>query len=290
MMKHKLIFGIAVVCLLAAAVVYLGLGPRLAPVVVHASSGGSFDPSVALENTNSGSTGGMAQYGAAEQTSTSLSSTQQAVTNWNTYIGDRADWYLPSSDVTTIADADWNARQTGSPKITAGQLASAANQLIANTLAQMSASQQETLFNQYAFVSTPNGGDSTVASVGVSYTNWPDPNVSATQNSNGTWTVTVSANEFSSLKSFFQQHAPAMMSSGSNFYPGEAVIVFYSAATADLGYGGSFASSMSQIYGAMTGLYPGSYPFGESGYVSKRPLGTFLTQTNLNQLFSSLGF
>ncbi len=144
---------------LAAIALYFGPGRGAAPSVVQASSGGSFDPSVALENTNSGSTGGMAQYGTAEQVSTSLSATQQAVNNWNGYIGSRADWYFSSSDVTTIADADWNARQAGSPTITASQMASAANQLIVNTLATMSASNQESLFNQYAYVSSPNGGD-----------------------------------------------------------------------------------------------------------------------------------
>ncbi len=81
-----------------------------------------------------------------------------------------------------------------------------------------------------------------------------------------------------------------MVSSGSNFYPGEAMLVFYSAATGDLGYGGSFTTNMSQIYGAMTGLYPGTYPFGDGGYTCKRPLNAFLTEANLGQLFSSLGF
>lgn len=289
MRKTTLIPTMALVCI-AAAAMYIGLAAQLAPQAARASSNGSFDPSVALENTNTGGTGGMAQYAESEQTSTSLSSTQQAVTNWNNYVSERTGWYFSSSEVTTIADADWNARQAGSPAVNASQLATAANQLIANTLAQMNASQQDSLFSQYAFVSTPNGGDPTVASAGVSYTNWPDPDVSVTQNSNGTWTVTVSPDEFSSLKSFFQQYAPGMMSSGSDFYPGEAMIVFYSAATADRGYGGSFTSDMSQIYAAMTGLSPGSYPFGGSGYISRRPLSTFLTQTNISQLFSSLGF
>jgi hypothetical protein len=232
----------------------------------------------------------MAQYAASEQNSTSLSETQQAVSNWNSYVGSRADWYFSSGDVTTIADADWNARQSGPPAITASQIASAANQLIANTLASMSESQQESLFQQYAYVNTPNGGDPQMGLSGSAYTNWPDPDVSATQNPNGTWSVTVSANEFSSLKSFFQQYAPGTMSSGSNFYPGEAMIVFYSAATCDLGYGGAFTSNMAQAFGADTGLYPGNYPFGVSGYICKRPINTFLTENNLSQMLSSLGF
>jgi hypothetical protein len=280
MRKTTFIIGTALVCLVAAAM-YPGFGSRSAPTVVLASSGGSFDPSVALEDNGSGSGGGMAQYAAAEQTSTSLTDTQQAVANWNNYIGGRANWYFSSGDVTTIADADWNARQAGSPTITASQIASAASQVINNTLSTMSVSQQQSMFDQYAYVMTAQGKFGT---------DWADPNVSAAQNSNGTWSVSVSPNEFSSLKSFFQQYAPGMMSPGSNFYPGEAMIVFYAAATCDRGYGGTFVTGMASLYDETTGLASGSYPFGDSGYVCRRPLQDFLTEPNLSQVFSDLGF
>ena len=232
----------------------------------------------------------MAQYAAAEQNASSESASVQAVRDWNAYIDGRAGWDLSASDVTTIGDADWNARQAGSPTIAAQQIANAATQIINNTLSTMSASQQESTFEQYEYLTTPIAIDPPYVTQGTFAANWADPIVTATQNGSGTWTVSVSADEFSSLKSFFQQEAPGMMSAGSNFNPGEAMIVLYSAATCDRGYGNGFTSDMAGLYATSTGLTPGTLPFGSSGYVCRRPVGTFLTESDLSQLFSDLGF
>lgn len=279
-MTRRKLTGTGIALALLAASACLALAYLAHPATAVAASEGGFNPSVALEDGTSGSSGGMAQYAVAEEDSASLSETQQAVSNWNNYVGGRANWYFTSSEVTTIADADWNARQAGAPAITASGIANAVTQIINGTLSAMTASEQQNLFNEYSYVTTADGPFAT---------DWASPNVAASQNSNGTWTVSVSPNEFSSLKSFFQEYAPGMMSSGSSFYPGEAMIVVYSAATCDRGYGDSFVSGMANLYAATTGLAPGSYPFGDSGYVCRRPLQDFLTQSNINQLFSDLG-
>jgi len=224
----------------------------------------------------------MAPYGAAELSSTSPSSDLQALTSWNNYINARCAWSLPSAELGRLANADYNERQAGSPTITAQQLANAMTSIINLTLSTMSASQQQALFNQYIAIAVPNG---------QLYVNSPDPNVSATQNSDGTWTVSVSAAEFSGRKGFFQQYAPDMVSSSSNFYPGEAIMVMYSLAAGDMGYGDSFITSATQLVGNATGVsMSGQLLYGNSGYMIRRPLGTFLTTTNIDQFFSDLGF
>ncbi len=227
--------------------------------------------------------GGMAQYGAAELSSTSASSDLQAMTNWNNYINARCAWSLSSSDLSRLATADYSARQTGTPTITPQQLASAITSVINSTLSTMSASQQQSLFNQYASIAVPN--------IGQFGLNTADPNVSAIQNGNGTWTISVAPAEFGGRKSFFQQYAPDMVSSSSNFYPGEAVMVMYSLATGDMGYDDSFISSATQLVGNATGVsMSGQLLYGDNGYMIRRPLHTFLTESNISQFFSNLGF
>lgn len=226
--------------------------------------------------------GGMAQYGAAELTSTSSSSDLQALTNWNNYINARCGWSLSSADLSRLANADYNARQASAAKITPQQLANAINSIVNSTLNTMSASQQQSLFDQEVAISVPNG---------EFLVNTPDQNVSATQNSNGTWTVNVSANEFSARKSFYQTYAPSMVSSSSNFYPGEAIMVTYSLASGDFGYNNSFISSATQLVGNATGVSMSSnLLYGDNGYMIRRPMHAFLTESNISQFFSDLGF
>lgn len=226
------------------------------------------------------STGGMAQYGAQELSSTSASSELQVVTNWNNYINARSGWSLSSTELNRLANADYNARQAGQPTITPQQLANAANLLINSTLSTMSASQQQALFNQNVQITVPNG------QYGM---NAPDPNVSATQNSNGTWIVTVSANEFIQRKTFFQTYAPSMVSSSQNFYPGEAIMAVYSLAADDMGYDDNYISSASTMVRNASGSFV-SLLYGTNGYLSRRPLTTFLTTANVDQFFSNIGF
>lgn len=224
----------------------------------------------------------MAQYGIAELGSTSSSSDLQAMTNWNNYINARCGWSFSSSDLNRLATADYNARQSGSPTITPQQLANAITSIVNSTLSTMSASQQQALLIQNLSISVPNG---TFA------LNATDPNVSATQNGNGMWTVSVNAAEFSGRKSFFKQYAPGMVSSPSNFYPGEALMVTYSLATGDMGYDNTFISSATQLVGNATGVnMSNQLLYGDNGYMIRRPLHTLLTEANISQFFSSLGF
>lgn len=232
------------------------------------------------ESLQDNSNGGMAQYGAGELASTSASSDLQVMTNWNNYINARSGWSLSSTDLSRLANADYNARQAGQPTITAQELANSITSVINSTLSTMSASQQQALFNENTSITVPNG------QYGM---NQPDANVSATQNGNGTWTVTVSANEFSQRKTFFQTYAPGMVSNYSNFYPGEAIMVTYSLASGDLGYDNNYISSTTQFVENATGSYV-QLLYGANGYLIRRPMGTFLSTTNVEQLFSDLGF
>lgn len=82
-----------------------------------------------------------------------------------------------------------------------------------------------------------------------------------------------------------------MVSSSSNFYPGEAVMVMYSLATGDMGYDNSFITSATQLVGNATGVsMSGQLLYGDNGYMIRRPLHTFLTEANISQFFSNLGF
>lgn len=223
--------------------------------------------------------GGMAQYGAGELSSGSASADLSVMTSWNNYINARCSWSMSSTELSRLANADYNARHSGQPTITPQQLATAITSIINSTLSTMSASQQQALFNANASVSTPNG---------KIYVNQPDPNISATQN-NGLWTVTVSANEFSQRKSFFQTYATGMVSTYSNFYPGEAILVTYSLASGDFGYDNNYISSATQLVENATGEYV-QLLYGANGYLVRRPLPTFLTTTNTDQFFTDLGF
>lgn len=232
-----------------------------------------------LGNTSGG---GMAQYGAAELNSTSSSSDLQALTNWNNYINARSGWSLSSTDLSRLANADYNARHAGAPTITAQQLTNAVVSIINATLSTMSESQQQSTFNQYFSTSTPNG---------QLILNIEDPNISATQNSNGTVSITAGSAEYTGRKSFFQTYAPTMVSASSNFYPGEAIMVTYSLATGDLGYDNAYISAESQAIANLTGAsMSGKLLFGDNGYLVRRPMHTFLSEANISQFFSDLGF
>jgi hypothetical protein len=254
--------------------------------VVHAAlySSGTFDAAKALQDTS----GGMAQYGYAIQQATDFTTDFQAVSNWNTYIASRSSWSMSSTISSRLANADWNARQAGSPTITAQQLANAINHLINSVLGTMTASQQLSLLRQNMGVPTPKGLWSLVPDNpnygGASY-------VSATQNPGGTWTVTISPDLFSRRKAFFQKYAPGMVSSPSNLYPAEAMLVTYSLVTDDKGYNDSTISSLKAWIGDATGVdMTNQQLYGPSGYFARRPLGLFFTDATLGQFFADLGF
>lgn len=262
---------------LAAAVFILTLWMARQPKAVNAQTNEWVTQE--LQN-NSG--GGMAQYGAAELSSTSSSSDLQALTNWNNYVNARSGWSLSSADLSRLANADYTARHAGSPTITAQQLTNAAVSIVNATLSTMSASQQQTVFNQYFSIATPNG---------QLILNAEDPNISATQNSGGAVSISASSAEYSGRKSFFQTYAPAMVSSSSNFYPGEAVMVTYTLATGDLGYDNSYITTETQQIANLTGAsMSGKLLFGDNGYMIRRPIHTFLSESNISQFFSNLGF
>ncbi len=232
----------------------------------------------ALQSSN----GGMAQYGAAMQASNSSSATLTALSNWNTYVASRSGWSMSSALVSRLATADWNARQAGAPTLTAQQLATAATELINNQLNTMTATQQNALFTACFSVQTPKG------KIGV---NPNYPYISGSQNGSGQWTVTVQSTAFSSRKTDFTTLAPGMVSSYSNFYPGEAMLVVYSVATWDMGYGNGFIPKATQRISDLTGLITtGLMLYGDNGYLIRRPIAQFVTATALSQFFTQLGF
>jgi hypothetical protein len=224
----------------------------------------------------------MAQYGVAMQASGSSAATLTALSNWNSYAASRSGWSMSSTLVSRLATADWNARKAGAPALTAQQLATAASQLINNQLNTMTAAQQGALFAKCFSVQTPKGN------IGL---NPNYPYISGTQNGSGQWTVTVQATAFSSRKADFATLAPGMVSSSSNFYPGEAMLVAYSIATWDMGYGNGFTAKATQRISDLTGLSTtGLMLYGDSGYLIRRPIAQFVTATALSQFFTHLGF
>ncbi|MFQ5723413.1 MAG: hypothetical protein ACE5G6_02885 [Terriglobia bacterium] len=226
--------------------------------------------------------GGMAQYGYALQQSTSPSQTLQALAEWNTYVSVRSEWLMSSTLVQRLAVADWNARQAGAPTITPEQLATAATNLINAKLSTMTAEQQLAGFKAMMVVDTPKGSYGPNADY---------EHVSGTQNPDGTWRVTVSPQAFSERKTDFAQLAPGMVSSSTNFYPGEAVLVLYSVAADDPGFGGQYVAILKDWLERMTGLdMSNRVLYGENGFAARRPLTTFLTEESMSQLFSELGF
>jgi len=232
----------------------------------------------ALQSSN----GGMAQYGTAMQGSQSSSATLQALSNWNTYVASRSGWSMSSTLLSRLATADWNARQAGAPTLTAQQLATAATDLINNQLKTMTAAQQNALFAACFSVQTPKG------KIGL---NPNYPYISGSQNGSGQWTVTVQPTAFSSRKTDFATLAPGMVSSYSNFYPGEAMLVVYSVATWDTGYGSGFIPKATQRIADLTGLSTaGLRLYGDNGYLIRRPIAQFVSSTSLSQFFTELGF
>jgi len=224
----------------------------------------------------------MAQYGYAMQQATSSSQTLQALADWNTYVSSRTQWGLSSTLVSRLAAADWKARGAGSPTITPEQLAAAATRLINARLATMTAEQQQQGFKRMMREVTPKGN--LALNPLVSY-------MSATRQSDGRWTVTISPPGFSRRKSVFAQFAPGMVSRSENFYPGEAMLVSYSLASEDMGYGLDFQAMIKKRIGDLTGLDMGSRSlYGENGYFVRRPLNTFLTEEAISQYFFELGF
>jgi hypothetical protein len=248
-------------------------------------SSGSFDAAKSLQN----SSGGMAQYGYAIQQATSASADLQAISNWNAYIASRSGWSMSSTMCSRLANADWNARQAGAPTITPQQLADAANHLIASTWGTMTASQQMSLILQNDYVGTPKGRLGVIADVGLE-----QPYVSVTQNPDGAFAVTVEPGLFSNDsigKAFFQSYAPGMVSSGTNLYPAEVMLVTYAVASGDRGFDDARTSRTKTIIGDVSGLdMTNNVLYGDSGYLDRRPLSTFLTDQTLAQYFTDLGF
>jgi hypothetical protein len=253
------------------------LSVALLLLVIYAF-GGNLSPQALIVATN----GGMAPYATAIQNSTSSSSTLTAVTNFNSYISGRCGWSLTSTNVSRLASADWSARSAGPPRITAQQLATAATALINNKLSTMTAAQQKALVINNASVHTPKG------TLGL------NPRVtyaSVVQNSDGTFTVTISPDAFAGRKLDFQSLASSMVSSGTNFYPAEGIVVTYSVASGDMGFGNDYVTAMRTRLGNLTGLnLSNSALYGDQGYMIRRPLQTFLTDAAVNQFFAALGF
>lgn len=120
-------------------------------------------------------------------------------------------------------------------------------------------------------------------------TNYGD--ATAVQGGDGKWTITISANPFDRRKALFQQNAPSMVSSSANFYPAEAVVVFYSVVANDHGYGGAFPPETRQSLSNLTGMdMTSEYLYGSTGYLVRRPLDTFLVEQAMSQFFTELGF
>ncbi|MFQ5662832.1 MAG: hypothetical protein ACE5HL_03265 [Terriglobia bacterium] len=283
-MKNKTVIVISMATIVAAGATGLYLFSRkdnnhgYKIPSVFAATGGDFPAAQFLQATD----GGMAQYGYALEQSTSPSATLQALAEWNSYISVRSEWGMSSALLSRLAAADWNARQAGAPTITSEQLAVAATNLINAKLATMTAAEQQAGFERMRAEATPKGR------FGL---NSKYPYVSAVQNPDGTWRVTVSPEAFSKRKTWLATYAPGMVSSSANFYPAEAIMVAYSVASGDQGYGTEFITIMKQSIADLTGLsMTNRYLFGENGYLTRRPLTTFLIEQSMSQFFSELGF
>jgi hypothetical protein len=231
--------------------------------------------------------GGVAQYAYSLARSQSLSQTTQALTSWNSYIAGRSQWSLSASLITRLANADWNARQGHSPFVTSQQLANATDALLANITSTMTPAQEQAAWQRMTTVDTPNGR------LGVNY-KYPYVTVAPGPNPSASWVVAISSEAFTARKQdFINLGGSATFSSSSTtaFYPAEAMVVFYSVASGDMGYGGNFIANMSQQLASMTGLnMTGQYLFGDQGYLVRRPLSTYLTSQVMAQFFTALGF
>jgi len=249
--------GWAIVLLVGLAVAFL-YHVRHDGRALHVLAQTGFTPEALLQSTS----GGMAQYGHELQTSTSSQATLQVLSNWNSYINGRCNWTISAANVSRLAIADWNARRAGSPAITAQQLANAANHLIHNKLATMTAAQQQTLFSQMLTTSTPKGN------IGL---NPNYPFATGSKNADGTFIITVQAAAFSDMKTNLLSMAPGMFTSSANFYPGEAMMVAYSVATWDMGYGSAYVTKVKQRLGDLTGIdMTNQSLYGQNGSVPAR--------------------
>ncbi|MGH9778114.1 MAG: hypothetical protein ACRD5I_06850 [Candidatus Acidiferrales bacterium] len=273
-----LLLALAIIALAAFFLLWSGVPKHTsAPSVALAAS----EPFAAAQYLQA-SPGGMAQYGYAMQQSSSSSATLQALSNWNGYINPRSQWSLSGTLLTRLALADWNARQTGPPQVTPQQLADAATRLINARLASMTAQQQADGFKRMMVEVTPKGA------LGI---NPDNPYISATRQSDGRWTVTVSPEMFSKRKAVLSKLAPGMLSASTNFYPGEAILVCYSVASDDLGFGGDFEPKVKKVLTDATGLdMTNRSLYGENGYLFRRPLNTSLTDGAVSLFLSDLGF
>ena len=233
------------------------LGATLVPVS-HPQQEAGFTPQASLQSPK----GGMAQYGIALQNSTSQQATLQALSDWNSYINGRCNWMLSAAMLKGLATADWNARHAGPPTITADKLASAANHLIRNQLASMTAAQQQALFSQMFKTSIPKGN------LGL------NPNfkyATGSRKPDGKFTLTIEPGAFSDMKADMGSIVPGMFSTSTNFYPGEAMMVAYSVATWDMGYGDSYVTRVKQRLADLTGMdMTDKSLYGEEGYLIRR--------------------
>jgi hypothetical protein len=269
--------GWAIVLLVGLAVAFL-YHARHDGRTRHVLAQTGFTPQALLQSPS----GGMAQYGQGLLTSTSSQATLQVLSSWNSYINSRCNWTISAANVSRLATADWNARRAGSPTITAQQLANAANHLIHNQLATMTAVQQQTLFSQMMTTSTPKGN------IGL---NPNYPFATGSKNADGTFTITVQAAAFSDMKTNLLSMAPGMFTSSANFYPGEAMMVAYSVATWDMGYGSAYVTKLKQRLGDLTDIdMTNQSLYGQNGYLIRRPVTTFLTDAAISQFFTNLGF
>ena len=282
---RRFLFAMAIICLLAGAS-WIGVGHWPSGSTQRQALAATTSPFPAgsyLQVSSSGSGGGMAQYGFRLQQTTSSSATLQALSDWNTYIVSRSETGigLTTALISRLATADWNARQAGSPAISAQLLAEASNDLINTKLATMTRAQQESVFEQNASVLTSKGRFAL---------NYPNDYVSATLVANS-WTVSVDPQLFSVRKDFFKQKAPGMVTTSTNFYPGEAILVLYSVASGDMGFGGEFVTKSKKVVGDFTGLDMTSrYLHGDHGYLCRRPLAAFFTEQSVSTFFARLSF
>jgi hypothetical protein len=225
--------------------------------------------------------GGMGPYISAISGATTAAQNLQAVSDLNTYMRSRSNWSMSSDLVTRLANADWQARQAGPPRITPTQAAAAATSLINSVLGSMTAAEQQSMLAANAGEQTPKVHLGFNANV---------PNVSAVQGADGKWVVTVAPEAFSRRKAALRSLGAAMTDS-SNFYPSEVLVTAYSLASGDMGFGNDFLDRMRKGLTDLTGLdMTNRVLFGDSGYLVRRPLQRFLTSVTLNTYFSALGF
>lgn len=242
------------------------------------AASGSDQMSQYLQSSN----GGMAQYGLGIEGSASATQTVQVLSNWNSYVSSRSQWSLSSALITRLANADRTARQIGSASITPQQLADAATRLINSKLDSMTLAQQQDLYRQMSRELTPK------SSLGLAS---GSRHVTAFQKPDGKWNVAVSPDAFSKRKTYFKTSAPGMVSPSANFYPAEAILVFYSVASGDMGFDNTYVAKVKKSLADLTGLdMTGRALFGESGYLARRPMTTFLTEPAISAFFTDLHF